>query len=223
METHLYQRLPPLPQLSTKSTPRRLLGPTAALALLVCGNSVAETVITIESWRSEDQAIRDEKILPIFEAQYPEIDVQSTPTTPTEYNAALNARLAGGTAGDIIVCRPFDVALALHEEGHLADMKDLPGLEENFTDVARAAWSTDDGRANLCVPMASVIHGFMCNKDAFAELGIEIPTTLDDLYAVLDAIKADGSFIPMAMGTKDQWEAATMGDTHVGPVFWNGE
>ena len=40
---------------------------------------------------------------------------------------------------------------------------------------------------------------------------------------MLDAIKADGSYIPMAMGTNDQWEAATMGYNNIGPNYWKGE
>ena len=196
---------------------------TAAVMVCVSGVALAEkTVISIESWRAEDQAIWDEKILPVFEAAYPDIDVEFKPTTATEYNAALNARLAGGTAGDIITCRPFDNALAMYDAGNLADIKGMAGLE-NFSDVAKGAWSTDSGDATFCVPMASVIHGFMYNKDAFAELGLEVPTTEADFYAVLDAIKEDGSYIPMAMGTKDQWEAATMGYTNVGPAYWGGE
>jgi raffinose/stachyose/melibiose transport system substrate-binding protein len=71
--------------------------------------------------------------------------------------------------------------------------------------------------------MASVIHGFIYNKDAFAELGLEVPTTVDEFFAVLDAIKADGTYIPMAMGTNDQWEAATMGYNNIGPNYWKGE
>src|SRR5690606_29159415 len=39
----------------------------------------------------------------------------------------------------------------------------------------------------------------------------------------LDKIKADGSYIPMAMGTQDQWEAATMGYQNIGPNYWKGE
>ncbi len=198
---------------------------TVALAVGLCLSGIAladKTVITIESWRAEDQAIWDGLILPAFEAEHPDIDVQFKPTTATEYNAALNARLAGGTAGDIITCRPFDNALAMYDAGNLADIKDLPGLE-NFSDVAKSAWSTDAGDATFCVPMASVIHGFMYNKDAFAELGLEVPATEADFYAVLDAIKEDGSYIPMAMGTKDQWEAATMGYTNIGPTYWGGE
>ena len=198
---------------------------TAAIVVGISLSGIAladKTVISIESWRAEDQAIWDEKILPAFETAHPDIDVQFKPTTATEYNAALNARLAGGTAGDIITCRPFDNALAMFDAGDLADIKDLPGLE-NFSDVAKSAWSTDAGDAIFCVPMASVIHGFMYNKEAFAELGIEVPKTEADFYAALDKIKEEGSYIPMAMGTKDQWEAATMGYTNVGPTYWAGE
>ncbi len=195
----------------------------AAVTLCLSGTAVAEkVVISIESWRAEDQAIWDDLILPVFEAQNPDIDVQFKPTTATEYNAALNARLAGGTAGDIITCRPFDNALAMYDAGSLADIKGLEGLS-NFSDVAKAAWSTDAGDATFCVPMASVIHAFMYNKDAFAELKLEVPTTEAEFYAVLDAIKADGTYVPMAMGTKDAWEAATMGYTNVGPAYWGGE
>jgi len=199
-----------------------LLASLVTASVTVSSAALAATVITIESWRAEDQAIWDEKILPVFEKQYPDIDVQFKPTTATEYNAALNARLAGGTAGDIITCRPFDNALAMYDSGYLADIKSLEGLS-NFSDVAKGAWSTDNGDASFCVPMASVIHGFMYNKEAFAELGIEVPTTEADFYAAMDKIKADGTYIPMAMGTKDQWEAATMGYTNVGPAYWGGE
>lgn len=196
---------------------------TLAVAMSISGVALAEkTVITIESWRTEDKAIWDETILPVFEAAYPEIDVQFNPSKNTEYDAALNARMAGGTAGDVITCRPFDRALGLYDGGHLADIKGMSGLE-NFSDVAKSAWSTDSGDATFCVPMASVIHAFMYNKDAFTELGLDIPTTEADFYTTLDAIKAEGSYIPMAMGTKDQWEAATMGYTNIGPSYWNGE
>jgi len=202
------------------TTAKALLG---ALGLSIGTTAAAETVITIESWRTEDQAIWDEQILPVFKAQYPDIDVQFKPSKNTEYDAAMTTRTAGGTAGDIITCRPFDRPLAIYESGGLADIGDLPGLQENFSEVARAAWSTDDGGATFCVPMASVIHGFMYNKDAFAEVGVEVPGTTEEFYAVLDALQEDGTYTPLAMGTKDQWEAATMGYTNVGPAYWGGE
>lgn len=197
---------------------------TASLALCIASGSVMaqDATITIESWRSEDQAIWDDVLIPAFQAAHPGIEVQFTPTAPTEYNAALNARLDGGTAGDLIVCRPFDGSLALFERGQLADISDIEGLG-NFPDFAKAAWQTDDASATFCVPMASVIHGFIYNADAFAEVGVEEPTTVEEFFAVLDAIQEDGTYTPLAIGSADQWESATMAYTNIGPTYWGGE
>ena len=181
-----------------------------------------EATLTIESWRNDDLAIWQDTIIPAFEAQHPDISVEFTPSAPAEYNAVLNSKLEAGSAGDIITCRPFDASLALYEAGQLADLSDLEGMS-NFSDVAKAGWSTDDGSATYCVPMASVIHGFIYNADAFAELGIEEPQTVEEFFAALDTIKEDGTYIPLAMGTNDQWEAATMGYNNIGPNYWRGE
>lgn len=182
----------------------------------------ADVTLTVESWRNDDLAIWQEKIIPAFEAKNPGIKVVFAPTAPTEYNAALNAKLDAGSAGDLITCRPFDASLELFKKGHLASLNDLPGME-NFSPVAKSAWTTDDGATAFCVPMASVIHGFIYNKDAFDTLGISVPTTEAEFFAALDKIKAEGSYIPMAMGTKDLWEAATMGYQNIGPTYWKGE
>jgi raffinose/stachyose/melibiose transport system substrate-binding protein len=182
-----------------------------------------ETVtLTIESWRNDDLSIWQDTIIPAFEAKNPGIKVVFSPAPPTEYNAALNAKLEGGSAGDLITCRPFDASLALYDQGYLADLTDLPGME-NFSDVAKSAWVTDDGSAVFCVPMASVIHGFIYNKDHFDMLGLSEPTTEAEFYAVLDAIKADGTMAALDMGTADQWESATMGFQNIGPNYWKGE
>lgn len=181
-----------------------------------------DTTLTIESWRNDDLAIWQEKLIPAFEAKNPGIKVVFAPTAPTEYNAALNAKLDAGSAGDLITCRPFDASLELFKKGQLADLTSLAGME-NFSDVAKSAWQTDDGKASFCVPMASVIHGFIYNKEAFEKLGITPPATEEEFFAALDKIKADGTYIPMAMGTKDLWEAATMGYQNIGPNYWKGE
>jgi raffinose/stachyose/melibiose transport system substrate-binding protein len=200
---------------------------TLTLALLAStalgGAAWAQDVtLNIESWRNDDLTLWQEKLIPAFEADHPGIKVAFNPSAPAEYNAALNSKLDAGSAGDLITCRPFDASLALYDGGKLADLTDLAGMA-NFSNVAKSAWQTDDGAQTFCVPMASVIHGFIYNKDAFAELGLEVPTTEDDFFAVLEAIKEDGTYIPMAMGTNDQWEAATMGYQNIGPNYWKGE
>ncbi|MDK1492428.1 ABC transporter substrate-binding protein [Sinorhizobium sp. 7-81] len=205
----------------TRTTMKGLL--LASSILGSAGLAQAQDVtLTIESWRNDDLAIWQEKLIPAFEAKNPGIKVVFSPSAPTEYNAALNAKLDAGSAGDLITCRPFDTSLELFNKKHLADLTSLPGME-NFSDVAKSAWSTDDGKTTFCVPMASVIHGFIYNKDAFDQLGLSVPTTEEEFFAVLEKIKADGNYIPMAMGTKDLWEAATMGYQNIGPTYWKGE
>lgn len=203
---------------------RKLMLATAFAALAAgAGSAFAQDVtLTVESWRTDDLTVWQDTLIPAFEAANPGIKVVFSPTAPTEYNAALNSKLDGGTAGDLITCRPFDASLDLFKAGRLAPLNDLPGMA-NFSDVAKSAWTTDDGATTFCVPMAAVIHGYIYNKDAFEQLGIEEPKTEAEFFAALDKIKADGTYIPLAMGTNDQWEAATMGYNNIGPNYWKGE
>jgi raffinose/stachyose/melibiose transport system substrate-binding protein len=200
----------------------------AALALAVAtlsplATAAQEAELVIESWRNDDTLIWQDTIIPAFNARYPDIKVTFRGYSPPDYNGAIQSALDAGTAGDLITCRPFDNSLGLFQQGQLASLNDLPGME-NFGDVAKSAWITDDGSDVFCVPMASVIHGFIYNQDIFDELGItELPETQAEFYALLDQIAADGRYTPLAMGTLDTWEAATMGFQNIGPNHWKGE
>lgn len=200
----------------------RLTAAMLAATALTAPAMAQDVTLTVESWRNDDLPIWQEKIIPAFEAAHPGIKLNFAPSAPAEYNAVLNSKLEAGSAGDLITCRPFDASLQLFDKGQLADLTDLPGMA-NFSDVAKSGWSTDDGSKTFCVPMASVIHGFIYNKAAFDQLGLSEPKTMDELYAVLDKLKEEGSYVPMAMGTADQWEAATMGYQNIGPNYWHGE
>src|SRR5215471_10791495 len=194
------------------------------LALASVGQALAQgkVQLTIESWRNDDLKIWRDTIIPAFTKKNPNIEIVFAPTAPTEYNAVLGAKLKAGTAGDLIACRPFDKSLVIYDAGQLVALNDLPGMD-NFSEVAKAAWSTDDGKTTFAVPMASVIHGFLYNKAIFKELGLDVPKTEKEFLAVLDKIKANGKYIPLVIGTKDQWESATMGYQNIGPTLWDGE
>src|SRR3984957_5823728 len=97
----------------------------AALAALLVGLSAAQAgSLKVESWRNDDADIWNSQIIPAFNKHYPDITVEFAPLAPTEYNAALNARLAGGAAGDLITCRPFDVSLELYKKKNLVALND---------------------------------------------------------------------------------------------------
>jgi raffinose/stachyose/melibiose transport system substrate-binding protein len=197
----------------------RLLAVAAALA---CSTLAHAGNLTIESWRVDDKGLWEDVLLPAFYKAHPGISVKFSPTSPPEYNSALNARLTAGTAGDLITCRPFDVSLDLFKKGQLDALNGMPGLK-NFPESAQVAWQTDDGKSTYCVPMASVIHGFFYNTKVFAELGLKVPETEADFFAALDKIKAAGKVAPIAMGTADQWETNQIVFTGIGPNHWKGE
>lgn len=178
--------------------------------------------LTIESWRNDDLEIWMDKLIPAFNKKYPDIKVIFAPSPPADYNSSLNTKLAGKSAGDLITCRPFDASLQLYKKGNLLSLDGLSGLD-NFSGVAKSAWQTDDGKTTFCLPMASVIHGFMYNKEIFDELGLSVPKTIPEFMAVLETVKSKSKYTPIAMGSADQWEAATMGFQNVGPNFWKGE
>ncbi|WP_374565346.1 ABC transporter substrate-binding protein [Ideonella sp.] len=193
----------------------------AAMMLATSLPALAGT-LTIESWRTDDKALWDEVLLPAFTKAHPGITVKFAPTAPPEYNSVLTARLAAGSAGDLVTCRPFDVSLDLFKKGRLDKLDGEPGLA-NFPDSAKVAWQTDDGKATYCMPMASVIHGFFYNKKIFAELNLKPPTTEAEFFAALDKIKATGKIAPLALGTADQWETNQIVFTGIGPNYWKGE
>ncbi len=195
----------------------------ACVALSAIGsNATSADDLTIESWRSDHADIWTTEIIPAFHKRHPDINVVYAPTLAADYNSSLNAKLADGTAGDLITCRPFDESLALFNEGRLLAVNDVAGIE-HFSDVAKSAWQTDDGATTFCMPIASVMHGFLYNKDAFSALDLEPPNTVEDFFTVLETIKADGTYTPLGIGTADQWEAATMGFQNIGPNYWGGE
>ena len=203
---------------------KHLLAATAATAFVAsAGAAFAQDVtLTIESWRVDDAALWQDRVFPAFEAANPGNTLSFAPVAAEGYDEGLGARLADGSAGDLIACRPFDAGLNLFDKGYLAPLADLPGIER-FASLSRVAWSTDDGAETYCVPMGASVHGFIYNKGIFDELGLSEPETVAEFHEVLDALKEDGRYIPLAMGLADQWEAATVGYQNVGPTYWKGE
>jgi raffinose/stachyose/melibiose transport system substrate-binding protein len=203
---------------------RLRMGAALCAVLVVCAAPTLSTAGTliIESWRGDDKAVWDAVLIPAFQKKYPGIDVKFSPTAPTEYDSSLNARLAGGTGGDLLACRPFDVSLSLYRHGHLDKLDGKAGME-NFPPSAKVAWQTDDGKSTFCMPIASVIHGFFYNKAIFRELKLLPPKTEDAFFKVLETVSNSGKYAPLALGTADQWESHQLLFTSIGPNYWHGE
>jgi raffinose/stachyose/melibiose transport system substrate-binding protein len=190
------------------------------LLTLVAPLAHAGTLV-IESWRVDDKALWEKVLIPAFQRSHPGIDVKFAPTAPTDYDGRLAARLAEGSAGDLVACRPFDASLSLYAQGHLERLDGKPGMQY-FEPGAMVAWQTAGGKEAFCMPVASVIHGFMYNKAIFRKYDLQAPRTVDEFFRVLDVLKKN-DVAPLALGMADGWEASQLVFTNIGPNFWRGE
>lgn len=167
-------------------------------AMLMVGTAQSQ-VLTIESWRKDDQIFWDKVLIPAFQRQHPDIKVQFKPEEPLAYDARLEARLSTRRAGDLIFCRPFDASVRMQAKGYLLPLKEE--ALKNFNPQARRAWTTDDGQTTYCLPVAYVMHGLFYNKKILRDLKLEPPQHL-------------GTVLPIAQPSGGQQNSDALGPGH---------
>ena len=197
---------------------------TVSFLLLGSGlSSGSAQTLTLESWQSGQNDLDQwSTIIAAFNEDHPDIQVAFEPTSFDLYDDVLADKLAQGTAGDLITCRPFDVSLEQYNQGYLQSLNDLAGLD-NYSDFAKSGWTTDNGAVTYCLPLASVMHGFLYNKAIFDDLGLEPPRTYEDLLRTLASIQEDGRYYPLLLGSDG---LPTLSETLFDPIgvnFWGGE
>ncbi len=175
--------------------------------------------LTMGSWRVDDVA-QINAIIAEFNKVYPNISITFDPTNPPDYNATLRTQLEGGTGPDLYYLRSFATSRQLFEEGFIEPLADLPGLKESFSEASLGPWSAADGTP-YGVPFIAVSHGVYYNKNIFQELGIEIPTTWQELLAAAQTIK-DAGYTPFANASGDAWTIAEIVFMNLAPTFIGG-
>lgn len=90
-------------------------------------------------------------------------------------------------------------------QGMLAPLDDVAkatGFLDNIPEVFQKAVTYPDGHM-YALPINNHGHGWVWyNKQVLADAGAKEPVTWDDLFASLDAIKAKGNAIPLAVGAQ---------------------
>ena len=199
-------------------------GAVASLGLaLMAGSALAAdpVIIKLGSWRTEDIAVWQDKLLPAFEKEHPEIKVEFAPINTNEYNAAIQSQIDAGAGPDLMTCRPFDVNREWIRRGYFEPLKDFAPIKD-FSETSKAAWADAKGEP-FCLPIAAVLAGFYYNVDIFKELGLEPPKTAEEFTAVLQKIKDNGKYTPLAYGSAESWQLAYNGLYNIGPSYWKGE
>lgn len=201
-----------------------LLTSAAALAALSFTAPAFAQELTFWSWRQEDRA-QYEEIIAAFEAANPGITVNFEAYEAANYNTILSTALSGGTGPDIMMVRAYGAFETVASAGYLMalDEETVPGLT-SLPEPALAAETLREDKQIYAVPFASQTMLVIYNRDIFDQLGLEEPSTWDELIAVSQAIEEAGMFA-FANGTGEAWQNETivsaLGSSIIGKDFYD--
>jgi multiple sugar transport system substrate-binding protein/raffinose/stachyose/melibiose transport system substrate-binding protein len=143
-----------------------------------------------------------------FEEANPGVTINIQSIQNEDMDGKLQTALNSGDAPDIFMARGGGKLADVVEAGQAMDLTDALTQEtrDALGEASLAAFSVDGSVYG--VPTAVLPGGIYYSKDLFAQAGItETPTTVDELSAAVDKLKAAG-IQPIALGAKDAWPAA---------------
>ena len=169
---------------------KRILALVVSLFLVLSlSSALAEEKVTIEFFcvKEEVQSIFQE-IINDFEAENPDIHVELTYASDGE--TVLLTRIASNEVPDTMSLYPAEMTYRqLLDEGYIMDLTDCgfeSNVEQSMLDLA-----SYDGK-QISLPYTLSLYGIHYNKTLFNELGIEVPTTMDELIEVCKTLKEAG-------------------------------
>lgn len=169
---------------------KRILALVVSLLLVLSlSSALAEEKTTIEFFcvKEEVQSIFQE-IINDFEAENPDIHVELTYASDGE--TVLLTRIASNEVPDTMSLYPAEMTYRqLLDEGYIMDLTDCgfeSNVEQSMLDLASY------NGAQISLPYTLSLYGIHYNKTLFNELGIEVPTTMDELIEVCKTLKEAG-------------------------------
>ncbi|WP_309081444.1 extracellular solute-binding protein [Zhihengliuella sp.] len=143
-----------------------------------------------------------------YEAEHPDVDVELIQETDQSIKDKTKTLTASGALPDVYFTWTGDWAQNFVEGGLAADLTELiaPGTEwgERFGEASLSAFEYDGKYYGVPLYNNGKFMGY--SKSAFAEAGVEVPTTFDELIQACGPLR-DAGYEPIAFGNKDGWPA----------------
>lgn len=167
--------------------------------------------LTVWGWRPEDTAAYT-KIFDAYHQSHPNVTVEYKPYKSTEYNTILSTGLSQAGGPDVMMLRAYGALQPLVEAGDLVPLDDKVDALKSFPKEALGgATGKKDGKV-YGVPTAMQTFQILYNKKIFADNGLSVPKTWDDLLATAKKLK-DKGITPFAASGKDSWLLPLYDDT----------
>jgi raffinose/stachyose/melibiose transport system substrate-binding protein len=178
-----------------------------SLLLSACGNSGAangHVALNYISWQGGAAGDAYKAVIKAFEKAHPNITISYEVVNAGDLGTILKTRFGAGNAPDLVSLTPGSFKDPFISAGDLVDLSDQPWVSSLQASVKGAAASSTDPSKIYLLTTVQDVGGIIYNKDIFAKLNLQIPTTWAAFLQVCATIKASG-IAPLALGAKDGW------------------
>ncbi|WP_130858962.1 ABC transporter substrate-binding protein [Gracilibacillus phocaeensis] len=132
-----------------------------------------------------------DKIISAFVEQQKEeknrdVQVNLEMTDNESYRDLVRVRLASDDAPDVFTVHALNDGPTYYNAGYLEDLSDEP-LAEKMADDVKESVTVDD--AVIAVPIQTPTWGYLYNKQMFADLGIDPPTTITEMENAIQVLE----------------------------------
>lgn len=180
------------------------------------GDAVTIKVFSNLTDRTSGQGLIEQMLFDSYMEENPNVTIEVEALDDESYKTKFKAYATGGNMPDLvnIWCSPsfLDevVAAGTLEPLNADDYADYGFTEGSLDGV------TYDGQI-YGLPRNTDVLGFYYNKDMFAQYGVEVPTTWDELLAAAQVFQ-DAGISPIAMDGQDKWPLAHFINCMIGTV-----
>ncbi len=184
---------------------KKLLLGCLGVLLFACSpvsNSGTVTTLRIFDY-SPDAAAFWVEIIPLFELEYPDIEIVHESVTPDVFFQLKSAKIAGQSV-DIISGQPQDDLFTKANRDLFLPLSGEDFLANFYPDLVQQG--VVDGEIYL-VPTSMETVLVFYNKEIFAEHDLSIPRTWSEFLSCLEVLEAAGH-IPILFGGQQQWPVA---------------
>jgi raffinose/stachyose/melibiose transport system substrate-binding protein len=137
-----------------------------------------------------------------FKKMLPNVNIDFQQSKDTEEMSRIErVRMAANEIPDVFYVKPYDI-LPLKDSMALWAPTEKLVKENKFVDTF--AVNINNGKY-YGLPMKTFYEWVYYRKSVFKELNLTVPATWDQFIAVAKKIKANGKYIPIALGAKDTW------------------
>ena len=197
-----------------------------ALALSGCGgetvltNNFERTEISFSWWGNDARNEYTLAAIKEFESLHPEINVNCHYSDWSGYQKRMDAQMASNTESDVMqinyawIQQYSPNGKVYYDISQLSDYVDLSNFTEEELD-----YGMQMDKLNA-IPIALNTQTMYINKTVYADYGLDVPKTWDDLFAAAKVM--NGEAYPIAMVQKSMWFfAIAYAEQQTGTQFMN--